>query len=241
MAVAYQTIKGSSGLYIPVGMIMPWSKGTTPSGFLVCDGSAISRVDYAALFEAIGTTHGVGDGSTTFNVPDLRGRLPVGDDNGVTYTVADTGGSASVTPTVNKSGSASGSLNGAPDAGNLAVSVSGNVNVANTTLTNSTIPSHTHPYRDGHPYQGVESQTGLQSGNYRANYASGGNTPSLNTQSTGSGGAHGHTGGHNLSGSMTGAPGLGTLGVTINDNIAVSADAIDTRSPYLALRYVIKF
>lgn len=265
MAVAYQTIKGASGLYVPVGMIMSWTKASTPTGFLVCDGSAVSRTTYAALFDAIGTTHGVGDGSTTFNLPDLQGRLPVGDDGGVSYTVAGTGGNVNVSPSVtdniavadniavNKTGDASGSLNGAPDAGNLAVSVSGNVNVANTTLSNSTIPSHTHPYRDGHPYQGVESQTGLQSGNYRANYASGGNTPSLTSQSTGGGGAHSHTGGHNLSGSMTGAPGLGTLGVTINDNIAVvksgnvsksgtvSVADIDTRSPYVVIRYVIKF
>lgn len=233
MAVAYQTIKGSSGLYIPVGMIMPWSKGTTPTGFLVCDGSAISRVDYAALFDALGTTHGIGDGSTTFNVPDLRGRLPVGDDNGVTYTVADTGGSSSVTPTVNKSGSASGALNGAPDAGNLAVSVTGNVTVADTTLSTSSMPSHSHSI-SCRAISGVETAWVGTTNNA-------GSSNTKGTNSTGGSGAHGHGSSHNLSGSMTGVPGLGTLGVTINDNIAVSADAIDTRSPYLALRYVIKF
>lgn len=233
MAVAYQTIKGSSGLYIPVGMIMPWSKGTTPTGFLVCDGSAISRVDYAALFDALGTTHGVGDGTTTFNIPDLRGRLPVGDDNGVTYTVADTGGSASVTPTVNKSGSASGALNGAPDAGNLAVSVSGNIAVANTTLSINQIPSHGHGINKGASTSPDNAHGASGSNNTRHT--------TRNTNNSGNSGAHAHGANHNLSGSMTGLPGLGTLGVTINDNIAVSADAIDTRSPYLALRYVIKF
>lgn len=49
-----------------------------PSGWLPCDGAAISRSTYAALFTAIGTAYGAGDGSTTFNVPDLRGRFPVG-------------------------------------------------------------------------------------------------------------------------------------------------------------------
>lgn len=48
------------------------------AGCLLCDGSAVSRTAYAALFAAIGTTYGTGDGSTTFNVPDLRGRVPLG-------------------------------------------------------------------------------------------------------------------------------------------------------------------
>lgn len=56
-----------------------WHSGTTtPSGWLDCDGSAVSRTTYAALFAAIGTLHGAGDGSTTFNVPDLRDRSPRG-------------------------------------------------------------------------------------------------------------------------------------------------------------------
>lgn len=56
-----------------VGMIQTWSmaSGTVPAGWLVCDGSAISRVTYAALFDVIGTTYGSGDGSTTFNLPNV--------------------------------------------------------------------------------------------------------------------------------------------------------------------------
>ena len=64
---------------MPIGAIVPYSaSGSVPAGFLVCDGSAISRTDYADLFKAIGTTYGAGNGSTTFNIPDLRGRVPVG-------------------------------------------------------------------------------------------------------------------------------------------------------------------
>lgn len=55
------------------GMIMPFAGTTAPTGWLSCDGSAVSRTTYATLFSNIGTTWGVGDGSTTFNVPDLRG------------------------------------------------------------------------------------------------------------------------------------------------------------------------
>ena len=51
---------------------------SAPSGWLLCDGSAWPRNAYAALFGVIGTTFGAGDGSTTFNVPDLRGKAPIG-------------------------------------------------------------------------------------------------------------------------------------------------------------------
>lgn len=63
---------------IPIGTILPYSSTTVPSGYMLCDGSAISRTNYADLFAVIGTSYGVGDGSTTFNIPDLRGRVPVG-------------------------------------------------------------------------------------------------------------------------------------------------------------------
>jgi len=57
---------------MPSGGIMPFGGSSAPTGFLVCDGAAISRTTNATLFAAIGTTWGVGDGSSTFNVPDLR-------------------------------------------------------------------------------------------------------------------------------------------------------------------------
>ncbi|MBM3556935.1 MAG: hypothetical protein FJX47_15435 [Alphaproteobacteria bacterium] len=62
----------------PVGTILAYGGATIPSGWLDCDGSAISRSTYAALFTALGTTWGAGDGSTTFNLPDLRGRTAIG-------------------------------------------------------------------------------------------------------------------------------------------------------------------
>lgn len=60
---------------VPAGIVLPFAgaTGNTPDGFLACDGSAISRSSYSELFAAIGTTWGSGDGSTTFNLPDLRG------------------------------------------------------------------------------------------------------------------------------------------------------------------------
>jgi microcystin-dependent protein len=79
----------------PIGSLQMYAAATAPGGWLICDGSAVSRATYAALFAAIGTSWGVGDGSTTFNLPDLRGRSPVaaGQGSGLTSrTVAQTGG-----------------------------------------------------------------------------------------------------------------------------------------------------
>lgn len=72
----------------PTGGIMMWGTGTAPTGWLLCAGAAVSRTTYAALFAVIGTTFGVGDGSTTFNVPNYTNRTPYG------TTVGATGGSA---------------------------------------------------------------------------------------------------------------------------------------------------
>jgi microcystin-dependent protein len=66
---------------VPSGAMMSYAGISEPSGWLFCDGRAINRVTYAALFAAIGTTYGPGDGSTTFNIPDLRGRVLAGKDN----------------------------------------------------------------------------------------------------------------------------------------------------------------
>jgi microcystin-dependent protein len=60
------------------GAIFPFAGETIPAGFLLCDGAAVSREEYADLFAVIGVTYGSGNGSTTFNLPDLRGRVPVG-------------------------------------------------------------------------------------------------------------------------------------------------------------------
>jgi len=69
-------------IWVPVGVIQAFAGSTSPSGWLECDGSAISRTTYADLFAVIGTTFGAGDGSTTFNLPDLRGEFIRGWDNG---------------------------------------------------------------------------------------------------------------------------------------------------------------
>lgn len=69
---------------MPAGMIFPYAGSSAPTGYLICDGAAISRTTYADLFTAIATTYGTGDGSSTFNLPDLRGRTIAGKGTGST-------------------------------------------------------------------------------------------------------------------------------------------------------------
>ena len=96
-ATGPQGPQGESGLV--VGEIKLWTSATAPDMFLFCAGQAISRTVYLKLFAVIGTTFGAGNGSTTFNLPDLRGRVPLGLDNmggisanRVTAAAADTVG-----------------------------------------------------------------------------------------------------------------------------------------------------
>lgn len=115
------SVNGVENAHVPSGVIMAWTTDTAPTGWLLCYGQAVSRTTYSDLFAVISTTYGSGDGSTTFNVPDLRGRFILGQD--------DMGGSSAnrVTDT---------------DADTL-----GNADGAeNKTLTTTELPAHTHTF-----------------------------------------------------------------------------------------------
>jgi microcystin-dependent protein len=149
--------------YVPTGGMMMWGTASAPFGYLLCNGAAVSRSTYSALFAVLGTAYGSGDGSTTFNVPDFRDRFPVG--AGTTYSANSTGGSANAitvshthTFTTGSAGSASGSaVLGNPGdfgprsaSGILSVSTSlanrpqGSAGGGSFESLNITIPDHTH-------------------------------------------------------------------------------------------------
>ena len=118
---------------VNTGLIIPWCAASVPSGFLDCDGSAVSRTTYSALFAVIGTTYGVGDGSTTFNVPNLDDKVVKGKSPTTNL------GTAVNTNTVTATGNIAG------------------LSLANHTLLVPEMPSHTHS--SGSP-GGQESPTG---------------------------------------------------------------------------------
>jgi len=87
-------------LDLPVGSITTYGGSSAPTGWLICDGTLVSRTTFAELFSVIGTSYGVGDGSTTFGTPDFRGKIPVGKTTGGTFpALGATGGAETHTLT----------------------------------------------------------------------------------------------------------------------------------------------
>lgn len=86
------------------GFVQMFAGSTAPKGWLICDGSAVSRTTYADLFAVIGTSYGSGDGSTTFNIPNLKGKIPVGLNSNDTdfNTLGKTGGEKEHTLTIDE-------------------------------------------------------------------------------------------------------------------------------------------
>ena len=111
---------------IPTATIVPWSSASVPTGFLECNGQAVSRSTYSALFAIVGTTYGAGDGSSTFLVPDLQDNVAVGKSPG--KALASSGGANTVTSTGNVAGS-----------------------TANATLSTAQLASHSHSNPSGNP------------------------------------------------------------------------------------------
>lgn len=160
---------------MPAGVVLPFAGSSLPTGFQWPNGQAVSRVTFAALFTALGTTYGAGDGSNTFNLPDLRGRAPFGKD--------DLGG-ASAASRLTSAGSG---VNGA------ALGASGGAQ--NVTLDISTMPLHGHPYRHSVEDDAISDlDGGMMTDGNAANRAAFTGTPSntIGQQIGGTGGGAAH-------------------------------------------------
>lgn len=151
--------------YLPAGIgPLPWSGGEPPAGWLLCDGKAYSRTTYAALFAAIGTKFGAGNGTTTFNVPKGNGRTLVGRD--------DMGGT---------------SANVLPSKGSAARTVGATFGVDRHTLSLGEMPNHGHPVIDpghAHSYEDFSVTGGT---GYAGGTQYGATTPGKTTSASGTG------------------------------------------------------
>ena len=152
----------SAPTYVPTGGMLMWGTASAPTGYLLCNGSAVSRSTYSALFAVIGTAFGSGDGSTTFTLPDFRDRFPVG--AGTTYSANSTGGSKDAivvthTHTATDSGhthNVTGNLQGsavlgAPSGGNVfegatVATTTGNANITVASTGSSGTNANLPPY-----------------------------------------------------------------------------------------------
>jgi len=171
---------GTSAL-VPPGILMPYAGASAPTGYLLCHGQAISRTTYAALYAAIQDTYGAGDGATTFNLPDLRGRVVAGVNNmgGSAASNLTTGGGISG----NSLGSTGGSQTQTLSTGNLP---SHNHSFSKTfNINNVAIPL---PFINGSNTNSVSRDGGGRATSLTDTTASA--TVSGNTGSTGSGSAH---------------------------------------------------
>ena len=195
---------------VPLGTVSGFAGSTAPSGWQLCYGQAISRTQYAGLFAVTSTTYGSGDGSTTFNVPDLRGRVVAGLDNmggtdaarlSTANTLGTTTGAETVTLTSAQSG----------------VPAHSHANtVTNNAVTTDNPGNHTHntPYPVG--WGGGSYGTAL-SGSISADYS----TTSANG---------GHT--HSVTSNVTIS--------NVNNTAANAASATNIMQPTMTINYIIK-
>src|SRR6266446_6784232 len=197
----YQTAPSANSLATVFlsGEVRAFAGTSVPSGFLTCDGSAVSRTTYAALFTAIGTTWGVGDGGSTFNLPDLRGKALYGKDAGSLFTnVGSSGGTQSHTHT----------------------GPSHSHTVNSHTHSISSDGAHTHTLTDGGALGSVNLTSGfLHTGvrddgshDLRTPNASGGETLRIRNDQTDSQGSHTHTGATGAATPGTDSQGTGATG-----------------------------
>ena len=158
-----ETVAGG-GDAVPAGTTLPYAGSTLPTGYLWANGQAVSRTTYVDLFTAIGTAHGIGDGATTFNVPDLRGRAPFGDD------------------TMSRAAASRLTSNGSNgDSGGF----------EDHTLTSDEMPSHSHSVGSNGSHSHSYTDVGTTGGSSLGSGGSRGDTTFNKT--TGSAGSHSHS------------------------------------------------
>lgn len=221
-------LPNTSNSTVPTGTVVSYAGSTAPAGWLLCDGLAINRTTYANLFAAIGSTYGNGNGSSTFNLPDLRGRIVFGVDNmgGTSANRLTTAGGISANNTL---GATCGTQSITLTTPNLPAHNHTFTGNQSTTSSNT----HSHDYQDAYFAEGVVNGVG---GNQRFGLGAGSDSDnsfyfrtSSNTHSTSASNiattsnTHSHT-----------VTSTGTVGNT------GSGTAFSPLNPGLVMNYIIK-
>jgi microcystin-dependent protein len=231
---------------MPTGVVVPFAAGVAPPGWLLCQGQAVSRTTYPALFAVIGTTFGAGDGSTTFNLPQLRQRFPMGvATSGTGSTLGATGGTVDGAAhthgatglTTSSTGShdhpaATGSAGAhthdvnppewtTASAGSHAHTFSDTTSAAATTsATYAVSPTQTVADSHSHSVSGTTSSTGSHTHDFN-----------LGIITSGSAGSHTHA---------TDTDSAGTHSHTVSGSTAAGGTGAAENPPFIALHYIIK-
>jgi microcystin-dependent protein len=228
--------------FVPAGVISAYAGSSAPTGYLLCYGQAISRSTYSGLFDAIGTTWGSGNGSSTFNVPDLRDRMLIGkaDIGGVDAAIID----SLLTST------------------SLGATYDGEGAIDTITLAEANIPSHTHSFSGSltgatadsggahtHTFSGSTSTNGDHNHSYtdsrdNSAQAAAGTARNVGGQSdnTSTDGAHNHTfsGTTDSGGSHTHTISGGTVSGTTGSTGSGTAFTVAILNPCAVVNWIIK-
>lgn len=259
IAVADDNSAGGYPL-VPVGTVVAFAGSTAPEGWLLCDGSAVSRSTYANLWVTLSSTYGNGDGSTTFNLPDAMGRSIVGAGSGsglTTRTLSTKSGVESVTLTGAQSGtSAHGHGNTiSATTGTVSADHAHNANHGHTASSGEQSATHNHYIGShAHSYKTAATATAGTNRAILTGTGSGATTGGINDESIAAAGySYSNNGGHTHPITVDGNN-FNTGGITVNHTHAVTiAGGVSTATeanatsphenmmPFLVLNYIIKY
>ena len=230
---------------IPTGTVVPFAGSTAPTGWLLCAGQAIDRILYSDLFSVISTTYGSGNGTSTFNIPDLRGRVPVALDNmngtdagrlSAANSLGTTGGKEDHQLTTAEL--ASHSHSATANSATLATVEAGS-HVHSVTVSLSDSGTHNHSFRMGRVRadEYLDNRAYMAGGTTIDNEGLGTNTYNFDHNTVIK-----EVGNHNHSATATVTPGSGahTHSLTGNTGTQGSNTAHNNMQPYILLNYIIK-
>ncbi len=241
-------IQDKSGFVMPVGSLTAFAGSSAPTGWIVCDGSAVSRATYADLFAVIGITYGAGDGITTFNLPNLGGKNIVGKGaTPATDTLGETGGAETHNLDIAQMPTHTHSVN--PASFNASAASAGDhshtVDPASFDAYTTSAGSHNHTFHD---ISYSEAGSGFNSvladdQSYSSNDSETRTGLSLTMNNAG---AHTHTVPVNVPSTTSSSTGAHTHTVAVDvpsttSTTAGSGSAHNILDPYIVLNYIIKY